>query len=1216
MSATDASFERLQGALRSLWEAHASPDIGLEASNDILLLRASSDVAAFAILDEHPDRGFSDAYGTFKRLYRENSSAWDTRTLSFVVCRSSDDEEDDRFYAGLETDPLFCRKYIIRAKNTVDAQREELLRLPFLPLPTGGGVGLQRPQPAQDLLQSAGLSAALARNLIEPGRRSPDGITIDLLRDAPSISAILPREAPAGMALSSPRASSRLTALTVEAFRAYRDARTFDLDASVIVLYGPNGLGKTSFFDALDYACTGRIGRLCRTRRNPTDFSRIATHLDKAPGSGSVTVTLKSSPTGTPWKLQRSTGNWSTAWIDGEEADRKTVLNRLTHATWLDTTPRQQTIDSLFRATHLFGQDDQELLSSFRKGSVIPEEFVSEMLSLQDYSEGVSKLEAVQSQLSRRRNEVEETLRDLNQQRATLSESLAQQAVETGGMPAPIEATLTALRQDADWTIVGLQPLPDTLAVSAYREWLDVAASETEATGTRLSALRAVLAALPAYERSVREHREAQDALNGYEKALSVVDEDERTLAADVRRHEDELHVVTGRRNDLRAKLATLTQTASALARRAQLRQQVNGLSGERDRQIVALRELEQRLAATEAAISTETAKASGFERSAFLEDARFRRLQELVEGLSQFDADLAFEASVLMRRKDADESLQHATETRDAAARHAQTARVEREGREDDYQRAVSARATVDRLLAELHSHVDGDTCPLCGTAFESAEALRAAIHQERHAGASPTSVLLVYPQLRSDERLAQDRLRVASRELDECQRALDELIRVQTATADRLSQFRSRLAEFVDVDARDGKWATVLGARQQDLSDSLDASRRAAEEARRLLDEVAATRSSLSAQRDAVHSRVSEVERTVRDLQDQTATIDGRISQALPPHADAGAELDRLTAALTQDLTDAEAALLGVEERVKQKRDAAAGLADQKRMLLARRSASAATLTTARAAMAAVEEQMRAHSVPGSPDNVGLERLARATEERLVRISALVARVRSLMSALSAREERTRSEQVRVEMERLDVRLGEEREQLGRVDSAARLCRDVDAMLKRERQGSIERHIAAYGPMITMIQQRLRSVYGFGEVQLEASGGEAKVHVEWRNRSIHVPPTDFFSDSQKQILMLSIFLAGGLRQNWSGFAPVLLDDPITHFDDLNAYAFVELIRGIIATSPSEWQFIVSTCEQRLFDLMHRKFSRLQSGARFYEFVGMTSSGPIVERR
>jgi exonuclease SbcC len=196
-------------------------------------------------------------------------------------------------------------------------------------------------------------------------------------------------------------------------------------------------------------------------------------------------------------------------------------------------------------------------------------------------------------------------------------------------------------------------------------------------------------------------------------------------------------------------------------------------------------------------------------------------------------------------------------------------------------------------------------------------------------------------------------------------------------------------------------------------------------------------------------------------------------------------------------------------------------------------------------------------------------------------------------------------------------ETTIREREEELTRIENAASAGSAIEALLKRERQDSIERHIAAYGPMITMIQQRLRSVYGFGGVHLEAQGGEARVQVEWRSKSVQVPPTDFFSDSQKQILMLSIFLAGGLRQNWSGFAPVLLDDPVTHFDDLNAYAFVELIRGIVATSPTEWQFVVSTCEQRLFDLMQRKFSRLPSGgAVFYEFLGMTSGGPIVERR
>ena len=75
-----------------------------------------------------------------------------------------------------------------------------------------------------------------------------------------------------------------------------------------------------------------------------------------------------------------------------------------------------------------------------------------------------------------------------------------------------------------------------------------------------------------------------------------------------------------------------------------------------------------------------------------------------------------------------------------------------------------------------------------------------------------------------------------------------------------------------------------------------------------------------------------------------------------------------------------------------------------------------------------------------------------------------------------------------------------------------------------------------------------------------------------------------------------------------------VLLDDPVTHFDDLNAYGFIELIRGIVSTSPDAWQFVISTCEERLFDLMRKKFA--PSKAIFYQLIGMSEGGPSVQRR
>ncbi|MGH7964816.1 MAG: AAA family ATPase, partial [Candidatus Binatia bacterium] len=58
--------------------------------------------------------------------------------------------------------------------------------------------------------------------------------------------------------------------MRVEAFRGFRDAQEFDLDASAVIVTGPNGTGKTSFFDAMQWCLVGSIERLedLRARRS------------------------------------------------------------------------------------------------------------------------------------------------------------------------------------------------------------------------------------------------------------------------------------------------------------------------------------------------------------------------------------------------------------------------------------------------------------------------------------------------------------------------------------------------------------------------------------------------------------------------------------------------------------------------------------------------------------------------------------------------------------------------------------------------------------------------------------------------------------------------------------------------------------------------------------------------------------------------------------
>lgn len=62
--------------------------------------------------------------------------------------------------------------------------------------------------------------------------------------------------------------SKKVKAINIEAFRAYEDEMKFDFRhgdsdsaADLVVIYAPNGYGKTSFFDAVEWAVTDQIGR-------------------------------------------------------------------------------------------------------------------------------------------------------------------------------------------------------------------------------------------------------------------------------------------------------------------------------------------------------------------------------------------------------------------------------------------------------------------------------------------------------------------------------------------------------------------------------------------------------------------------------------------------------------------------------------------------------------------------------------------------------------------------------------------------------------------------------------------------------------------------------------------------------------------------------------------------------------------------------------------
>jgi DNA repair protein SbcC/Rad50 len=97
----------------------------------------------------------------------------------------------------------------------------------------------------------------------------------------------------------------------------------------------------------------------------------------------------------------------------------------------------------------------------------------------------------------------------------------------------------------------------------------------------------------------------------------------------------------------------------------------------------------------------------------------------------------------------------------------------------------------------------------------------------------------------------------------------------------------------------------------------------------------------------------------------------------------------------------------------------------------------------------------------------------------------------------------------------------------------------------------------------------------------------------------------------------LISRDFARSLKKIWIRFvavAPIFLDDPVTHFDDLNTYAFLNLIVGLLEPNLGKRQFIISTCDEKLLGLARQKFRHLDERAKFYRFSAISAEGPVID--
>ena len=1172
------------------------------AYQPLLLLQTKHVMAAFAFSNGEIRKSYNILYRSFKNYYAEQGERWSAFDLAFVFCVQPDVPNLDRFCSSVETDVYFCRKFVIPLAQPLG---RSLARLPFLPLTPLDGIP-PRPPSAQTFLQQCGVPAVLARYLVVQHERGPERIVEDCLSGEFAEPKTLTPVVTAKVGQSD-RATVpvRLETVAIENFRAYRKPQSFGIGTDVTVLYGPNGFGKTSFFDAIDFAVTGGIGRL--EPYNDARFEKIAQHLDSGSEESLVSVSFRHNEA--TRKVTRSVRSRKQASLDGRRTDRKSILIELTGSPHAD---RVDNLISLFRATHLFSQEQQELTRDFRDDCRLREEIVSRMLAFEDYANAVNKAMKV-------RDNLQAAIGSANQEIKELSKEIAEEKkeLERLGKTAKAHTNVEALNAEGaalrgkllDLGITVVSEELDAVVVRGWRASLEARYAESQSRNARLSILAKETIALP---RMLIELAGLKRQLAQKEHALGAADEKRIGEELALQRSEQWLTEIAAKRSEAQTRVGLLEWVRTTQPRYAQLLEKQRSLNAELNRMIAALEKHHVSEGRAAADVRTQEDLAAQAADKLATKRAELAAVQALEETTSAWHANQAQLAAVVESEQAALRSLESLRmEERDllpqVTALSAEEARLSLQIAEVD-----KSQSELKKLLSRVQGHVRNGTCPLCGEDHGSKDELIRRIQKHADAdAASGTRATLNGVRVRASQ-LAEQVAGNKQKQLTAGAQLSDLRNERGKLTAEVANFGKSAAKLDIVIDTSGPSLEEELQARRSHVRLEIAALYRQVQEARVAIQAaqtflsdatnlVAATSAEMDGKKVTLARQEEEMNRLRNDQRLTQLSLDiepaklaeleglnlqhlnglnGEVAKAEADAAEKGLQLR----ARRQESTSLKAEIEGLRNQLGNLQSAVTGIT-------ARLGESKVPLETSEDtlnALIAEEARAQAHLLALRDSLANLE-LAIDTATTAAALTRLLQNVRNKEKAITTATRKRNQHQPWLEY-----------------------FVELSKLVSTQQNEAIADFTREYGPRTSVIQRRLRSVYGFDEIEIQSQ--ESTISVRIKRHGEELRPTDYFSQSQQQTLLLGLFLTACISQTWSAFSPVFLDDPVTHFDDLNTYAFLDLIIGLLESEFGRRQFVISTCDEKLLQLARQKFRYLGERARFYRFAAIGADGPVIE--
>ncbi len=1172
----------------------------------LLLLQTDRLIAAFAFSNGDMRKSYEVLYNGFKNYYIEQQGRWDASDLAFVFLVQPSMPDFDHFCSNIETDVYFCRKFVIPFTSSFHLS---LARLPFLPLTLINGKSI-RPASAQTFLQQCGVPPVLAKYLVVQYERGYERIVEDCISGKFGKPKDLVAIANTPVIQSDQNIKPiRIETVTIENFRAYRKQQTFEIGTDVTVLYGPNGFGKTSFFDAIDFVVTGEIGRLDLS--NEKHFVRVVQHLDTKSDESVVSISFRSN--GVVRKIQRNVKDRKQALLDGQLTDRKAILIELTGGN-IAAADRVENFVSLFRASHLFSQEQQELTRNFNDNCELPAETVSRMLAFEDYANAVNKTAKVSEF-------IEAAIVNENQQIKELSEQIVIEKKELERLSQTVKANTSVKVLDAEVkalqtkiVAIGIAEAvqkPDMSIVRGWRATLESRLAESKSLSERISILAKEIVSLP---KIYSELNIAQQQIIEKEQTLGSLEEKRVSAERVLQDEEQHMSKILAKRKEIEEYSAFLEWVRNVKPVYVQLIKKQHVLNDELRQMTDVL--AQQRLVeekATGDLYAQEIITQQAVEKLKIhrMELAAMQNLQKFVTLWQTDQARLVTVVQLEQKESEVFKSLQIEIQKLlpQVAALTAEEAQLSKQISEVD-----KNQSEFKALVSQLQGHVHTSKCPLCGEDHGSKDELMRRI-QHHVAADAASSARVNLTNTREQIKRLNEQVAYIKQKQQSSESQLELLKNERIKLEMEIDEFLNSAAKFGIVTNQIG--STPIKQIQIKIKQIEQSIEDIDQKNQQISATINVARSTLLKIRNDIATKNAEVnnrQATLAHLQEQSNKL-----RADPRLIQFSIDIDIDIAKLTEleRINDERLSKLKTEA-VKSKAEAAKKKLE---INLLRKE-----IESLKMHIVVLRNQVANFQNTITQINIGLKESKLPLDINEEALHVLIAEQSKLQIQLLALRDSASNLELMIDAATTAAALTTLLKNMRNKEKALsyaekkrdgykpwiKYFEEVSRLVSSQQNEAIDNFTREYGPIASIIQRRLRSVYGFDEIEIHSH--ESTISVRVKRNGEELRPIDYFSQSQQQTLLLGLFLTAASSQTWSIFSPILLDDPVTHFDDLNTYAFFDLIVGLLESEAEKCQFIISTCDQKLLHLARQKFRHLGKRAKFYRFSAIGKDGPIVD--